>query len=81
MIQTTKIGRTEPIANTDLERKDVIAELTDSVIRTLSADGLRTVVRAASIPFVQEERLPLQDRDTLERLAFLARNCCRNAVV
>lgn len=68
-------------SNNDLGRKDVIAELTDDTIRTLSRKALEKIVVCAHIPFVQEERLGLQDRETLERLAFLARNCCRNAVI
>ena len=81
MVRSSSANANNSRNNTDLGRKDVIAELTDDTIRTLSRNALETIVTTAHIPFIQEERLELQDRETLERLAFLARNCCKNAVI
>ena len=65
-------------ARFDRER---IAGLSTVDIYDLTSEDLVDVVRAADVPFLPSEvqgRLEFQDRCVLERLAFLARECCRN---
>lgn len=58
-----------------------IAELPPTHISQMDCDELVRVVRIAQLPFLStetNEHLELRDRQTLERLANLARLCCRN---
>ena len=61
--------------------KAEVAELTVSEIANLPAENLACAVRTAELRFLQGNRptrLESLDRDALERLAYLARRCCRN---
>lgn len=60
--------------------RERIAGLSSSDIHDLTCDELVGVVRSAGLPFLPSDvqgRLEFQDRCVLERLAFLARQCCR----
>ena len=57
-----------------------IAEFSCAEIHGLTCDELASVVRTAPPPTVPQmmlEHLEFQNREVLERLAFLARECCR----
>lgn len=61
--------------------KAAVARLTSEDIASLPDEALTQVILASQIPFVDgtmRERLRFSDRETLERLAFLGRRCCRN---
>ena len=61
--------------------RDRIASLSTVDIYDLTCEALVDVVRGADVPFLPSDvqgRLEFQDRCVLERLAFLARECCRN---
>lgn len=58
--------------------------LTNDVIESLEHHALADVIRRADMPHLGPEvalRLPLYDRPTLVRLAYLARECSRNRSV
>lgn len=59
-----------------------VAELSADRIDHMTCDELIQVVRAADFPALFRtdlgRRLEFLDRDVLIRLAFLARQCCRN---
>lgn len=58
-----------------------IGELPSARISQMDCDELVRVVRTAQLPFLSaetNEHLELRDRQTLERLANLARQCCHN---
>jgi hypothetical protein len=58
-----------------------IARLSCADIQGLSCEELVRIVRTAPPPTVLPPmlaRLEFQNREILERLAFLARECCRN---
>ena len=60
--------------------RESVASLTTIEINDLACQDLVDVVRAAHLPFLGMEvqgRLEFQDRQVLQRLAFLARECCR----
>lgn len=69
---------------TDMELsfdKSAIAALTTTELGAMSCQELATVVEAADVPMLSSQtrqRLSLMDRATLERLAHLARRCCRH---
>jgi hypothetical protein len=57
-----------------------IAELPVRFIAEMSREELIRVIRAAQLPLLDPRtlrRLPFLDRPALERLAHLARRCCR----
>ena len=58
--------------------KAIVAELTPYQISELTSDEMVQVIRTASIPSACEINLRHQGRETLERLVYLARRCCRN---
>ena len=61
--------------------KATVADLPRAQIREMTRDELACVIRAAEMPILRgdaAERLKLFDREILERLAYLARYCCRN---
>jgi len=62
--------------------KSAVAQLTAVVIDGLTCEELVGVIRAANLPPLSrpelQQRLPFYDHDTLRRLAYLARRCCRN---
>jgi len=72
--------RTQPrsAAVQPLLDKAIVAELTSYQISELTSDEMVQAIRTASIPPVCEINLQLQGRETLERLVYLARRCCRN---
>lgn len=72
--------RNESTAATAHEQIDV-ADLPSLRISQMNCDELVRVVRAAQLPFLNSDvdrRLAFRDRQTLVRLANLARRCCRN---
>ena len=61
--------------------RTTIAALSCADIHGLTCDDLVRIVRAAPPPTLLAdtlEHLEFQNREILERLAFLARECCRN---
>src|SRR5512140_2758005 len=59
----------------------MIADLSALKISQMTRDEFVRMIRAARLPQLNSatgEHLELYDRRTLERLAFLARRCCRN---
>lgn len=65
--------------------KSEIASLSMHEIADLSREELIAVVRSVPVAFVRTQdagrltdRLEFLNRKTLERLAFIARRCCRN---
>ena len=61
--------------------KPLIAELSNTAIEQMTSDELRHVIAASEHPWTGrrlERRLAYCDRETLLRLAYLARRCCRN---
>jgi hypothetical protein len=57
-----------------------IAELPIGLIACMSRDELVGLIREAQLPLVDARtlrRLPFMDRPALERLAHMARRCCR----
>ena len=66
-----------------LQRFDrrAIAGLSCAEIHGLTCEELVSVVQTApppTVPLEMLEHLEFQNREVLERLAFLARECCRN---
>jgi hypothetical protein len=58
-----------------------IADLRPTRIAQMTRDELVRMIRIADLPFLSAEtyeHLALHDRQTLERLANLARKCCVN---
>lgn len=89
MIDLQDIVRTSPTRHSADDRfessrpwkKAEIAELSASDVSELSADDLKDVVRMVNTSLPQpliERRIAGLDRPALERLAFLARRCCRS---
>ena len=58
--------------------KESVAELSLCEIEAMTRDNLGNAIRAVVVPFVDDDRLEFQDRRTLLRLLYLARQCCRN---
>jgi hypothetical protein len=61
--------------------KSMIAELPASQISRMSCMELIRVIQGSALPLMRPEiqsHLEFYDRKTLERLAYLARRCCRN---
>ena len=61
--------------------KPMIAELSNDAIEAMTSDELRQLIEASEHPWRGNRlhrRLQFCDRDTLVRLAYLARRCCRN---
>ncbi|MBT4867194.1 MAG: hypothetical protein HON53_18980 [Planctomycetaceae bacterium] len=58
--------------------KESVAELSLCEIETMSRGDLVNAIRAVVVPFVEDDRLEFQERETLLRLLYLARQCCRN---
>lgn len=61
--------------------KASVAELSARTIAGLTREELARVIRAAELPLLNRhdgDRLELLNRETLERLAHLARRCCRH---
>jgi hypothetical protein len=59
----------------------IIAELPIRSISAMSRDDLIHVIRESQLPLIDARtlrRLPFFDRSALERLAHLARRCCRS---
>jgi hypothetical protein len=58
-----------------------IANLQDREIAQMSREDLIDLVRISSLPFLSADvcgRLQFLGNETLSRLAFLVRRCCRN---
>lgn len=74
-----KTSSRSPSAGSD--NNSLIARLSEREIAAMSEQELCEIVAGARLAFLQDEtRLNLKDRETLERLVFLARRCCRNKV-
>ncbi|MFN0197829.1 MAG: hypothetical protein ACKVT0_13880 [Planctomycetaceae bacterium] len=61
--------------------KDQIASLTQEVISEMTCADLIDAIKSTELPLLTDDkiaRLMFQDRDTLERLLYLARKCVRN---
>lgn len=62
--------------------KSSVAELSATLIDSMARDQLIRVIRAAGLPDQfrpdVQKCLPFYDRETLKRLAYLARQCCQN---
>jgi hypothetical protein len=61
--------------------KAAIAEIPTGLFSQMSREELIRVIRASELPLVDArtlERFQYLDRATLQRLAHLARRCCRN---
>lgn len=61
----------------------LIADLGNDQIRRMTREELERVIQAANPAFLNQscqKRLPYLNRVALERLAFLARFCCRNQI-
>ena len=71
-----------PLPNTGKALDDAtIADLSAIEISQMIGDELARVIRAARLLQLtcgNEEHLEYYDRRTLERLVYLARQCCRN---
>lgn len=86
-LRTTMVARTtKPDAGRERRAETVpdkatIASLSQSDISQMTCDELVRVIRAACMALPRtniDEHLGCYDRPTLERLAYLARHCCRN---
>ncbi len=61
--------------------KEQVASLTQDVISEMNCADLIDAIKSTELPLLTEDkiaRLSFQDRDTLERLLYLARKCVRN---
>ena len=78
------VSVSEPPAPAETARafdRTTIARLSCADIHGLTCDELVSIVRTAPPPTVLPEmleHLEFQNREILERLAFLTRECCRN---
>ena len=71
-----------PAETTGVFDRASIARLSSADIHGLTCDELVSIVRTAPPPTVLPEmleHLEFQNREILERLAFLTRECCRNS--
>jgi hypothetical protein len=68
--------------NHDMLDKSDVASLTANAINRMSRDELVRVIRVSKLPAMlcpaMDQNLPFHDQAVLTRLAFLARQCCRN---
>jgi hypothetical protein len=81
VVDTTKTYSTcGDFADTDdAYTKASVAELSRDRITRMSSGELARAIRDVSVlQFCDENRLDYLDRGTLERLVYLARQCCRN---
>jgi len=70
-----------PSSDVEALDKATIAELTPDDICRMTRSELVRVIRSAGMPLPREkdfEQLELHDRETLQRLVYLTRRCCRN---
>lgn len=62
--------------------KSCVADLSAAVIDDLTCDELVRVIQVSELPrqlsFNVQMHWPFYDRETLKRLAYLARRCCQN---
>ncbi|MGE3317111.1 MAG: hypothetical protein AB7O26_18495 [Planctomycetaceae bacterium] len=59
--------------------KSAIADLSFAQMQILSDEALVAVIRNSELPLpaLQHRQLHFMNRDELERIAYLARRCCR----
>jgi len=65
----------------DAMNKSVIADMPRCRISQMTCNELARVIRAADMRLLRKEvseHLESYDRETLERLVYLVRRCCRN---
>ena len=80
-VETTQTYSTfGDLADTDdVHTKASVAELSrDRITRMSSGELARAIRDVSALQFCDESRLDYLDRSTLERLVYLARQCCRN---
>jgi hypothetical protein len=75
--------RSEELSRRDQQGfdKPAVAGLTIGIISKMSRDELIRVIDGADLPLIDSrnrQRLRYLDRPSLQRLAQLARRCCRN---
>ncbi|HTI52233.1 MAG TPA: hypothetical protein VL475_14820 [Planctomycetaceae bacterium] len=78
--------KTRPLGEPLLDHAEMlddakIAALSRITIAQMNRDELLRVIRASRLPLLtttSDEHLEFHDRNTLERLVYLARRCCRN---
>ena len=90
MLQLLEDTRVEAIEMFDLDGESAeaaddhftkarLAELSPTSISRMSSDDMARAIRDVSVlQFCDEKRLDYLDRPMLERLVYLARQCCRN---
>lgn len=69
------------LARTTGWNRTAIAKLTPPRVAKMSNSELARVIRAAHLALLRKglsSHLEMYDRDTLERLVYAARRCCRN---
>ncbi len=74
-------GSFTEITNASEFDKGMVAACTRAQIDAMDSPTLVRLIRAAQMPFLDPEvdrHLPMRDRATLRRLAYIARRCCRN---
>ena len=73
---------TAPYDKIEALDKSAVAELSATLINAMTRDELVRMIRVASLPVLLcpdlDRHLPFYDRETLTRLAYLARRCCEN---
>jgi hypothetical protein len=82
-VEDTSQRHRPPNSSSDEDALDkiAIAEISPIQISQMTCNEMVRVIRAAKMPLLRKdvsEHLELYDRDTLERLVYLARRCCRN---
>ena len=82
VVSTTPSRLAERWNRSETPDKACVAGLSAASIDRMSSDELARVILASGLPsypcFPIEGRLRSSDRETLRRLAYLARRCCRN---
>jgi len=82
-VQDASDGHKSANASSDEDAldKSLIAEISPTQVSQMTCNEMVQVIRAAKMPLLRKdvsEHLESYDRETLERLVYLARRCCRN---
>jgi hypothetical protein len=83
MVQDASVRRksSDDASDEDALDKSLVAELSPTQISRMACSELVRAIQAAKMSLLCKdvsEHLELYDRETLERLVYLARRCCRN---